>query len=244
MDSALCMDTISKALYQTIHSYIAHNDIVSYGDWHRFRTLLLESSEKQNAVDCAVLKVLQKNCYFDLGMFFINFLFDTGLHNPITIKQAVYFLEQCYLKSFENFDSRAAKQLLHHILVMEKSFPNFFTYEKAIVLCLFGDFGKVSSMWSSVLDCLTKCRLMNTVFIAACRHRCISWISRLTVDCPFTLSALCHVEMAKSLEEMVLKNRELSSKFTLDQYVDLYDRSRCFTFDESAVESFKNYFAR
>ncbi|KRZ43116.1 Vacuolar protein sorting-associated protein 53 -like protein [Trichinella pseudospiralis] len=243
MDSALCMDTISKALYQTIHSYIAHNDIVSYGDWHRFRTLLLESSEKQNAVDCAVLKVLQKNCYFDLGMFFINFLFDTGLHNPITIKQAVYFLEQCYLKSFENFDSRAAKQLLHHILVMEKSFPNFFTYEKAIVLCLFGDFGKVSSMWSSVLDCLTKCRLMNTVFIAACRHRCISWISRLTVDCPFTLSALCHVEMAKSLEEMVLKNRELSSKFTLDQYVDLYDRSRCFTFDESAVESFKNYFA-
>ncbi|KAL1284376.1 Mitochondrial ribonuclease P catalytic subunit [Trichinella pseudospiralis] len=204
MDPVLRTDTKSKALYQTIHSYIAHNDIVSYGDWHRFRTMLLQSSDKQNTVDCAVLKAWT-------------------IQLPLNMQ--------------------VAKQLLDHILVMEESFPKFFTYQRAIVLCLSGDFDELSSMWSSVLDNSTKCRLMSTVFIAACRYRCINWIWSLKMKCPFTLSALCHVEMANYLKEMVFSSDELSSKCAFDKYVDFYHQSQCFTFDESAVESFKNYFA-
>ncbi|KRY96965.1 hypothetical protein T11_8456, partial [Trichinella zimbabwensis] len=123
---------------------------------------------------------------------------------------------------------------LDHILVMEKSFPNFFTNQKAIVLCLCGDFDKFSSMWSNVLDGPTKCRLMSTIFIAACRYRCIGWIWPLTMKCPFTLSASCHVEMAKYLVKTIFKEGESASIRALDSYVDFYEQSQCFTFDESA----------
>ncbi|KRY20300.1 Mitochondrial ribonuclease P protein 3, partial [Trichinella patagoniensis] len=65
----------------------------------------------------------------------------------------------------------------------------------------------------------------------------------LEIEGPFTLSASCHMEMLKYLKVVLQKNGELESLKELDNYVEFYDRSQCLTFDESAVESFKNYFA-
>ncbi|KRX53091.1 Vacuolar protein sorting-associated protein 53 -like protein [Trichinella sp. T9] len=239
MDQVLRMDSKSKALYQTIHSYIVHNDIVSNDDWYCFRRMLLESLDKQNTVDCAVFKVLEENCYFELGVSYISYLFDTGLDNPVTIKQAVHLLEQCFLKDFEHFHSGVAIQLLEHILVMEKSFPNFFTYQKAIVLCMCGHFRQCLSMWSSVLDCPTKRRLISTLFIAACRYSNTASIWSMRMKSPYTLSASCHMEMSKYLKEQLQKNGEWRSLRELDRYVIFYGESQSCTFDESAVEAFK-----
>ncbi|KRX27396.1 Mitochondrial ribonuclease P protein 3, partial [Trichinella nelsoni] len=243
MDQVLRMDSKSKALYQTIQSYIVHNNIVSNDDWYCFRTMLLESSDKQNTVDCAVFKVLEENCYFELGVSYISYLFDTGLDNPVTIKQAVHLLEQCFLKDFEHFHSGVAIQLLEHILVMEKSFPNFFTYQKAIVLCMCGHFRQCLSMWSSVLDCPTKRRLISTLFIAACRYSNADSIWSMQMKSPYTLSASCHMEMSKYLKEQLQQNGEWKSLRELAHYVIFYGESQSCTFDESAVEAFKSYFA-
>ncbi|XP_003377731.1 vacuolar protein sorting-associated protein 53-like protein, partial [Trichinella spiralis] len=222
MDQVLRTDSKSKALYQTIHSYIVHNDIVSNDDWYCFRTMLLESSDKQNTVDCAVFRVLEENCYFELGVSYISYLFDTGLDNPVTIKQAVHLLEQCFLKDFEHFHSGVAIQLLEHILVMEKSFPNFFTYQKAIVLCMCGHFHQCLSMWSSVLDCPTKRRLISTLFIAACRYSNVDSIWSMRMKSPYTLSASCHMEMSKYLKEQLQQNGEWRSLRELAHYVIFY----------------------
>ncbi|KRZ53814.1 Mitochondrial ribonuclease P protein 3, partial [Trichinella nativa] len=243
MDPISCPGSNFPYLCEAIHAFILRNESMSNDQWQKFRIKLWDITDKESTVDCAILKTLQMKSFFQHGISYIRYLFTIGLNDIYTVQYAVLVLEHCYLNSFEHFDLELAIQLMNHVLSMYKSFPKFFTEQKAIVLCLCGNFKECSSMWSTISNRSIECRVISIFFIAACRYEKARWIWSLEIEGPFTLSASCHMEVLKYLKVVLQKNGELESLKELDNYVEFYDRSQCLTFDESAVESFKNYFA-
>ncbi|KAL1284112.1 Mitochondrial ribonuclease P catalytic subunit [Trichinella pseudospiralis] len=227
MNSISCNIPNFSDLYQTIYSFILRNDNVSNDQWQKFRIRLWGMTNTKETADCAILKTLQMKSLFQHGVSYIKYLFT---------------IEDCYLNNSEHFDLEVAVQLMNCVLPMDKNFPQFFTEQKAVILCLCGKFEECSSMWPIILKRSIQCRVIATFFISACRYKMTRWIWSLDMEGPFNLSVSCHLEMSKHLTEVLRKDGELESLNEMDNYVKFYNQSQCITFDISSTEAFKNYF--